>query len=309
MSFATDGYEIRPLFSPDQVARLRDAIGQYMDRVSQSLFKQPRDAEASASFDRRLEILARRDQSLASLIATAVTTDGHRADEVACLAGDRRIVDLAGTLAGCAIAGSTFRFRVNSPSLPGTGQLWHSDVARTAGPCSNVVATAWIALNDPEPELGGLEIIPGRRHSPLPHSQVGGKMFIPPDRLEGLARVAPQIPAGNCIVLAPFTPHRSAPNLSMRTRWSLVVWLKGKVPPLTGTSIREVLASNLRRLRRDRGLTQQQLASAAGLDRAYISALEQQRHGAGIDTIEQLAIALEVETDQLITTECLAPSA
>lgn len=304
MSFATHGYEIRPLFSPDQVAQLRDAIGRYMDRLAQSLFKQLDEEEAGADFDQRIEILARRDQSLASLIATAVATDGHRDAEVAGLANDRALVDLAAGLAGCTIDSSTFRFRVNSPALPDSAQLWHSDVVRTSGPCSNVAATAWIALNDPDPAMGGLEIVPGQRQSPLPHSQMGGRLFIPPRRLEGLETVSPQVPAGHCLFLAPFTPHRSAPNLSSRTRWSLVIWLKGPTT-LPGGSVRELLARNLKRLRRERGLTQQQLANAAGLDRAYVSALEQQRHGARIDTIEHLAAALDVESDHLIAADCV----
>ncbi|MFC7693781.1 helix-turn-helix domain-containing protein [Paeniroseomonas aquatica] len=38
--------------------------------------------------------------------------------------------------------------------------------------------------------------------------------------------------------------------------------------------IREVLAQNLRRLRRDRCLSQEELAHRAEIDRTYVSALE-----------------------------------
>jgi transcriptional regulator with XRE-family HTH domain len=38
--------------------------------------------------------------------------------------------------------------------------------------------------------------------------------------------------------------------------------------------IREVLAANLRRCRRAAGLSQEELAHRAGIDRTYISALE-----------------------------------
>ncbi len=64
--------------------------------------------------------------------------------------------------------------------------------------------------------------------------------------------------------------------------------------------IREVLALNLRRLRLDRGLSQEELAHRAGIDRTYISALERQVYAASIDKLERLAKALGVAAPDLL---------
>jgi hypothetical protein len=50
--------------------------------------------------------------------------------------------------------------------------------------------------------------------------------------------------------------------------------------------IREILAINLRKLRQARGLSQEELAHRAEIDRTYISALERSVYAAGIDVVE-----------------------
>lgn len=59
--------------------------------------------------------------------------------------------------------------------------------------------------------------------------------------------------------------------------------------------IRQIFAVNLRKARNDRGLSQEELASLADLDRTYISALERGVYYATIKTIDQLARVLKVE--------------
>ena len=66
--------------------------------------------------------------------------------------------------------------------------------------------------------------------------------------------------------------------------------------------IREILAVNLRNLRRARGLSQEELAHRAEIDhRTYISSLERGVYAAGIDVVERLARALDVEVADLLT--------
>lgn len=65
--------------------------------------------------------------------------------------------------------------------------------------------------------------------------------------------------------------------------------------------IREILALNLRRLRNVSNLSQEELADRAGLDRTYISSLERCRYSATIDTVDQLATALDVTAADLLT--------
>ena len=64
--------------------------------------------------------------------------------------------------------------------------------------------------------------------------------------------------------------------------------------------IREVLARNLRIYRRERGLSQEELAHRADIDRTYVSALERCVYGASIDVVDKLATALNVEAADLL---------
>lgn len=65
-------------------------------------------------------------------------------------------------------------------------------------------------------------------------------------------------------------------------------------------NIREVLADNLRRYRQERGLSQEELAHRAEIDRTYISALERCVYAASIDVVDRLATALGVEAADLL---------
>jgi transcriptional regulator with XRE-family HTH domain len=64
--------------------------------------------------------------------------------------------------------------------------------------------------------------------------------------------------------------------------------------------IREVLAVNLRKLRQAKGLSQEELAHRAEIDRTYISALERSVYAAGIDVVDRLAKVLGVEAADLL---------
>lgn len=306
MSFANSGYEVRPLFTQSEVQLLRQAVSAHMDRVAQALLKPCEETERGASFDERLELIASHDPSLAQLLGTAVATDAHRAPEVAALAHDDRLAEIASTLTDCTVGDRVFRFRLNSPALPGGRQLWHSDVSKVdGGSCSTVLVTAWIPLSDADCSTGGLEILPGKRSAPIPHSRVTGKMLISPRKLTGLETVTPEVPAGHALFLDRFTPHRAVAMTGQRTRWSLVVWLKNGQPTSARRSMRSTLAHNLKTVRKELGFSQEALADAAGLDRTYVSSLERERYAAGLDTIEQLANALKIEPGRLLLSDCV----
>ncbi len=55
-----------------------------------------------------------------------------------------------------------------------------------------------------------------------------------------------------------------------------------------------LLARRLRRVRRERGLTQEELAGRAGLNRNYVGMVEREESSPTIETLEKLARALEV---------------
>lgn len=64
--------------------------------------------------------------------------------------------------------------------------------------------------------------------------------------------------------------------------------------------LREVLATNLKRFRLAAGLSQEELAHRAHLDRTYVSSLERGRYSASIDKIENLSLALGIEASELL---------
>lgn len=60
------------------------------------------------------------------------------------------------------------------------------------------------------------------------------------------------------------------------------------------------MARNLKRLRKERGLTQEELADLAQLNRNYVGMIERQENAATVDTLEALAKALQVAPVQLL---------
>jgi len=64
--------------------------------------------------------------------------------------------------------------------------------------------------------------------------------------------------------------------------------------------IREVLALNVRKYRRDQGLSQEELAHRADIDRTYISSIERRRYAASVDVLDRLARVLGVEAADLL---------
>ncbi|MBL3685042.1 MULTISPECIES: helix-turn-helix domain-containing protein [Sinorhizobium] len=64
--------------------------------------------------------------------------------------------------------------------------------------------------------------------------------------------------------------------------------------------IREVFARNLKAARRAKGLSQEELAYRAGIDRTYISSLERSVYNASIDVVDRLAVVLDVEASDLL---------
>lgn len=64
--------------------------------------------------------------------------------------------------------------------------------------------------------------------------------------------------------------------------------------------IREVLALNLRKYRQARGLSQEELAHRADIDRTYISAIERSVYAASIEVVDRLAQGLGVEAADLL---------
>lgn len=61
-----------------------------------------------------------------------------------------------------------------------------------------------------------------------------------------------------------------------------------------------MLATNMRRLRAARGLSQEALAHECGVNRTYLSAVERAERNVSIDNIERISRGLGVEPWQLL---------
>lgn len=59
--------------------------------------------------------------------------------------------------------------------------------------------------------------------------------------------------------------------------------------------LREIVARNLRRLRHAKGLSQEELADRAGINRNYVGMLEREENAATVDMLEKLAEVLEID--------------
>jgi transcriptional regulator with XRE-family HTH domain len=67
--------------------------------------------------------------------------------------------------------------------------------------------------------------------------------------------------------------------------------------------LRDVLAKNMRRLRAERGLSQEALAHECGINRTYLSGIERSERNVSIDNIARIARGLEVEAWRLLRNE------
>ena len=68
-------------------------------------------------------------------------------------------------------------------------------------------------------------------------------------------------------------------------------------------SLREIVATNLRRLRHAKGLSQEELADRAGINRNYVGMLEREQHSATVDMLEKLAEVLGADPAEFFRRE------
>lgn len=64
--------------------------------------------------------------------------------------------------------------------------------------------------------------------------------------------------------------------------------------------LKEVMAVNLRRMRHDKDMTQEELADRAGLSTRYVGAIERANVSASVTILGKIAEALGVEPGELV---------
>ena len=80
-------------------------------------------------------------------------------------------------------------------------------------------------------------------------------------------------------------------------------WRAPGKPRGMALTLREIVAANVRRLRLERGYSQEELAHRVGIDRNYVGMIERRKNSPTIDMIERLARALKVEPLALLQRE------
>ena len=66
---------------------------------------------------------------------------------------------------------------------------------------------------------------------------------------------------------------------------------------------KNVLASNIKRIRHERGLAQERFALEAGVDRTLVSKIERVVANPSLEVLVKLATALQVSTETLLSEE------
>ncbi|RTL77236.1 MAG: XRE family transcriptional regulator [Bradyrhizobiaceae bacterium] len=64
--------------------------------------------------------------------------------------------------------------------------------------------------------------------------------------------------------------------------------------------IRDIFAANLRRIRKEKDLSQEELAYEAGVDRAHVSKIERSKAYVGLEIVEKFSKVLAVPPDALL---------
>lgn len=63
--------------------------------------------------------------------------------------------------------------------------------------------------------------------------------------------------------------------------------------------VRKTIGWNLRRLRVDKGLSQERLALEAGIDRSYVGRVERGMENVTVSTLEAISLTLDVHVSEL----------
>lgn len=68
-------------------------------------------------------------------------------------------------------------------------------------------------------------------------------------------------------------------------------------------NLRERVARNLRRLRQEKSVSQEELAHRAQVNRNYVGMLEREEYAASIDMLEKLGSALDIDPIEFLRSD------
>lgn len=104
-----------------------------------------------------------------------------------------------------------------------------------------------------------------------------------------------EVPIGSCLS-EPLRAECDLKSVALSSSPALDAGVKRTHPG----ALREILATNLRRIRAEKNLSQDALAALCEIDRTYISGIERGLRNVSIDNLERLATGLGLEPWQLI---------
>ena len=227
----TKGFEVlRDVLRPEEVATLRGAVGDSIDRVARVMLTPFEQSRPEAVLEERLDRVAQQDRAYAAALLQVVMADAQRDPRLQALARHPGLAAaIAPLIAPHRACGEVIRTRAALPSFTSRISPWHQDVPRPEAPtgCATVRLACWIPLADVDERSGALEVMPGRWEAPLRHDvRDDGHFFIPDDSLPTTAGEVVPVRAGDVLVLDRFVPHRSRPTHDLQGRWAVVMWVK-----------------------------------------------------------------------------------
>jgi ectoine hydroxylase-related dioxygenase (phytanoyl-CoA dioxygenase family) len=230
-----DGFAVLPaVFTQEEIASLRQAIADSIDRVARVMLTPFAASLPSAPIDERLERVAREDRAYASALLQVVMADAQRDPRLAAIATHPSLSESIVTLLAPDVpTGHVIRTRAAMPAFSSRISPWHQDVPRpqSATGCATVRVACWIPLSDVDEHSGALEVLPGAWDAPCRHEAGDDGFRIPEEALPGVEpRIVP-MRSGDVLLLDRFIPHRARPTRGLQGRWSVVMWVKAGSQP------------------------------------------------------------------------------
>jgi ectoine hydroxylase-related dioxygenase (phytanoyl-CoA dioxygenase family) len=231
-----DGFTVLPgIFRQEEIASLREAIADSIDRVARAMLTPFAASQPSAPLEERIERVAREDRAYASALLHVVMADAQRDPRLAAIATHSSLSEsIVALLAPEVPTGHVIRTRAAIPAFRSRISPWHQDVPRpqSGTGCATVRIACWIPLSDVDEHSGALEVLPGAWDTSLPHEAGDdGHFGIPEEALPGVVpRVVP-MRSGDVLLLDRFIPHRARPTCGLQGRWSVVMWVKAGGQP------------------------------------------------------------------------------
>jgi ectoine hydroxylase-related dioxygenase (phytanoyl-CoA dioxygenase family) len=229
--FAAQGYTVLPgILSSDEIAGMRHAITETIDRVAGVLRAPYSTSCPDATFQDRVDQIAARDRGYALAIFRAVMADAQRDPRIDALVTHSGLASVIQELLSPLMrTGQVIRPRAVVPAFSSARHPWHQDVLRPSGNgCGSVRFACWIPLHDVDESSGALELIPGEWREALPHEPHADGVFgIAENALPNSERRTIPLKPGDVLVINRYTPHRSLPVEQGKARWAVAMWVKG----------------------------------------------------------------------------------